>query len=276
VAPAKRIVIEACVSSLKDALAAARMGADRLEFCSALEVGGLTPDFEQVARLRECVSVPIMAMVRPRAGDFHYSDSEWRRMLDDAGRLLRLGADGIVFGALLATEVDVSREAKPSAPFEDTLDPPTRRSAATSPTREEVDSTESRLTINVARTAEMAAFVHGEGKVCVFHKAFDETSDLLDSMRALAAVGIDRVLTSGGVATALDGAATLKSLIDGGGPMVVIGGGVRAENVSEILRRTGGTEIHSSCRSIEPDVIRLDQKALARLIDAVRTFETAS
>jgi copper homeostasis protein len=233
----RRIVIEACVGSLDDALDAYELGADRLEFCASLDVGGLTPDFEDVRVLRDRVDIPIMAMVRPRAGDFQYSQTEWRSMLEDAARLLWIGVDGIVFGAL-------TREKR----------------------------------IDSQRTSEMVAAVKFRRKEAVFHKAFDESEDLLESWATLKTLGVDRVLTSGGSATALDGAGLVQRLVLDAGdrrPMVLVGGGVRTENVVEILQRTGAGEIHAACRRDESRK-GLDPRKLKALIAAVRTQELAS
>ncbi len=96
------ILLEIACGGLDDVLAAVRAGADRLELCSALELGGLTPSLGAALEVRGVTSTPFVAMVRPRAGDFAYSPAELRVMERDANLLLEAGASGIAFGCLTA------------------------------------------------------------------------------------------------------------------------------------------------------------------------------
>lgn len=95
-----RPLLEVCVGSLDDALAAASDGADRLELCGALELGGLTPSIGLVEQVVEEVGLPVVAMVRPRAAGFAYTNHEFRCLRIDAERFLDAGVGGIVFGCL--------------------------------------------------------------------------------------------------------------------------------------------------------------------------------
>src|SRR4051794_12099532 len=107
---APTMLIEICVASVDDAVAAVAAGADRLEINSALSLGGLTPSSGLFAEARRRVSVPLIAMVRPRSGGFCYSDADFEVMLRDAESLLAAGADGLAFGVLTAGgEIDVDR-----------------------------------------------------------------------------------------------------------------------------------------------------------------------
>ncbi len=94
--------LEVCIASLDDAFSAAVNGADRLELNVALQLGGLTPSPGLFQRVRQAVSIPVIGMVRPRAGGFCYSENDLKVMLDDARSLRQAGADGIAFGFLLA------------------------------------------------------------------------------------------------------------------------------------------------------------------------------
>jgi copper homeostasis protein len=105
-----RVLLEVCVGSVDDALTAVAGGADRLELNSALALGGLTPSAGLFAEVRRRVTVPIIAMVRPRAGGFAYSDADFDVMLRDAEWLLAAGADGLAFGLLTPNgEIDRPR-----------------------------------------------------------------------------------------------------------------------------------------------------------------------
>lgn len=94
-----KITLEVCVDAPDDAIAAATAGADRIELCAALETGGLTPSVGLVHSALPC-DVPLFAMIRPRAGDFHYSAAEISCMLADIECLRDCGVSGFVFGAL--------------------------------------------------------------------------------------------------------------------------------------------------------------------------------
>jgi copper homeostasis protein len=105
-----RVLLEICVASVDDAVAAVAHGADRLEVNSALSLGGLTPSAGLFAEVRRRVTVPLIAMVRPRSGGFCYSANDFQVMRRDAEALLHAGADGIAFGILTADgEVDRNR-----------------------------------------------------------------------------------------------------------------------------------------------------------------------
>lgn len=94
------MVLEVCVDSLASARAAIRGGADRLELCSALAIGGLTPYAELLRQIRRESSIPIRCLMRPRAGDFLYSQEEIAMMAAQIEDLRALGADGFVIGCL--------------------------------------------------------------------------------------------------------------------------------------------------------------------------------
>lgn len=105
-----KILLEICCGSIDDALQAQEGGADRVELCSALFLGGLTPSIGTIRYAREHLRIPIIAMVRPRGGGFCYTDAEFATMERDAEAAIAAGADGVVFGILTpAGEIDVER-----------------------------------------------------------------------------------------------------------------------------------------------------------------------
>ena len=93
-------ILEVCVDSLASARAAIAGGADRLELCSALAVGGLTPYPELLEQIRKESNIPIRCLMRPRAGDFLYTAEEIDMMATQITRLSQLDADGFVIGCL--------------------------------------------------------------------------------------------------------------------------------------------------------------------------------
>lgn len=93
-------LLEVCVDSLASCRAAIRGGADRLEFCSALAVGGLTPYTELLKQLRDESDIEVRCLMRPRAGDFLYTNDEIKLMASQIKSLRSAGANGFVIGCL--------------------------------------------------------------------------------------------------------------------------------------------------------------------------------
>ncbi|WP_458072228.1 copper homeostasis protein CutC [Rhodanobacter sp. BL-MT-08] len=104
------MILEIAANSVASALAAQEGGAGRVELCTALELGGLTPSYAQIALAREKLSIPLYVLIRPRAGDFLYSDLECETMLRDIETCAQAGCDGVVLGVLDADgNVDLPR-----------------------------------------------------------------------------------------------------------------------------------------------------------------------
>lgn len=108
-----RKILEICVDSIASALHAQEGGADRIELCENLAQGGVTPSAGKIAQTKRLLKIPVMVLIRPRKGDFLYTDLEFELMLDDIQRAKELGADGIVSGALLPDgHIDKTRTAR--------------------------------------------------------------------------------------------------------------------------------------------------------------------
>jgi copper homeostasis protein len=105
-----KLLLEISVETVEGAAAAERGGADRIELCSNLPAGGVTPDAELMRRVREVVRIPVFAMIRQRAGDFVYSHAEFAEMKRETATAKELGMDGMVMGILTGERrVDVAR-----------------------------------------------------------------------------------------------------------------------------------------------------------------------
>jgi copper homeostasis protein len=221
------VIVEAAVESLDDALAAAAGGADRLELCANLDAGGTTPSAALITAVRERVELPLLVMIRPREGDFVYSDDELSRMYEDVAMARSLGAAGVVLGVL------------------DTFD-----------------------RLDLERTA--ALVEAAEGIPVTFPRALDQVARRVVSIDALAALGVARVLTSGGAETASEGTDELRAMVQraGGRLDIVAGGGVRANNAREIVERTGVTELHARCAG--------DSARIRGIVSAVNAIATPS
>jgi copper homeostasis protein len=121
----KIMTFEACVETLEDALAAEQRGANRIELCSALDQDGLTPSPELTRQCVQNLSIPVMAMVRPRGGNFVYTEAEILQMEAEIEFFKHSGVAGVVFGLLTEDgNVDVEntqRLAKVASPLEITF-----------------------------------------------------------------------------------------------------------------------------------------------------------
>lgn len=92
--------LEIACFNLESAVIAQQNGADRIELCDGIAVGGTTPDEEMVSRARAVLTVDLYVMIRPRGGNFVYSDAEFEQMKAEIQSLKRLNVDGFVFGIL--------------------------------------------------------------------------------------------------------------------------------------------------------------------------------
>ena len=197
-------LVEAAVETLEEALAAKRAGADRIELCANLGVGGTTPSAGLIASVVQQVNHPVFVMIRPRSGDFVYAADEIDAMIEDIDRARPLGIAGIVTGALRSDgSVDVE---------------------------------------SMRRLMSPAA-----GLPVTFHRAFDVVANRTEALEQVIDLGASRVLTSGGAATALEGAVGIAMLVDQAGERVsiVAGGKIREQNARDVIARTGVREVHA-------------------------------
>ncbi len=101
-------LIEVCANSAYSAIAAQEGGAKRVELCSALPEGGLTPSYGEIVTTQKNLSIDLNVIIRPRSGDFHYSELEIASMIEDICLCKKLGVHGVVFGVLTAEgDVDI-------------------------------------------------------------------------------------------------------------------------------------------------------------------------
>jgi copper homeostasis protein len=94
------MIKEACVETFEEAVLAEKLGANRIELCSELQFDGLTPSFELMQKTCSALKIPVMAMIRPRAGNFVYSEEEINQMKSEIDLAKKTGVFGVVFGLL--------------------------------------------------------------------------------------------------------------------------------------------------------------------------------
>jgi copper homeostasis protein len=96
----QKYLLEISVETVDAAIAAERGGANRIELCADMSIGGVTPSAEMMRRVREQLHIPIFAMIRPRGGDFVYSAAEFAAMKNDIASAKEQGMNGVVLGLL--------------------------------------------------------------------------------------------------------------------------------------------------------------------------------
>jgi copper homeostasis protein len=232
--------LEICVDDAAGVVAAVAEGADRIELCSCLELGGLTPS---AALIEHAVKsgVPVHMMIRPRAGGFVLSEDEVAIMIEEIRVGVERGVSGVVIGALKA-DGRLDRDA-------------------------------------LARFRDAARDV-----AIVFHRAIDLLADPVAAVPALASLGYDKILSSGGAATASEGAPTLAAMVKAASDRlsIIAGAGVRPENVATLIAQTGVREVHGSASILQPmpdaDILRFGFATGPRRrtdADAVRRLKAA-
>ena len=104
------MIIEVCAESYEYAVKAEKAGADRIELCKDLHLDGLTPDYECAKKTIDSLNIPVFILIRPRAGDFIYSDEEFELMKQDIVKFKEMGCKGIVSGILNSdNSIDLKR-----------------------------------------------------------------------------------------------------------------------------------------------------------------------
>ncbi|MET9553412.1 copper homeostasis protein CutC [Streptomyces sp. NPDC006645] len=208
-----RPALEIAVTSPAGARAARENGADRVELCAALELGGLTPS----AALVEAVAregLPVQVLVRCRPGDFVYDAQEIALMAAEVRSVIASGAAGVVIGALTA---------------DGALD-----------------------TAAVARLADAArasAPAPGGPVDITLHRAVDQSADPVATAALLPSLGLTRVLTSGGAPTAAGGLAVIAQMAAAAaGLEVMAGGGMRPADIPALVS-AGARAVHLSAKA---------------------------
>lgn len=209
----RRVTLEVCVESPTSAAAAIAGGCDRIELCSALALGGLTPSaglVRSVMALAGIEGIPIHAMVRPRPGGFDYDADDWALAAEEAQALMSEGVQGLVFGA-------------------------TCGGGLASP-----------------ELADWIAALGRDRPVLTLHRAIDAVDDPVAAVEQAVLLGFDYILTSGGAPTATAGVTTIAGMVEqaNGRCTVIAGAGVGPDNAAALINATGVTSLHGSASVI--------------------------
>jgi copper homeostasis protein len=217
------MVLEIACFNLESCLIAQQAGAIRIELCSDYQVGGITPSKELIRELRKKITVDLFVMIRPRGGNFIYSENEFLQMQETILFCKEQKCEGVVFGILNENnEVDRERCSK---------------------------------LVSMAKPMQ-----------CTFHRAFDECSEPEKALNEISECGFYRILTSGGKGNAIENLSQFKQLIELSKNKITImpGGGIRSQNILEIIQQTGAKEFHSA--AIIDTTVIADEKEIEKMI----------
>jgi len=203
--------IEIVVYNIESALEAQKGGADRIELCDNPGEGGTTPSAGIIEQIRKNLSIEVYVMIRPRGGDFVYTNLEVEAMMRDIDICKELKIEGVVFG-ILNEEGRIDRE-------------------------------RCKKLIEHARPLKVTC-----------HRAFDMTRDAVEALEDCVEAGFDRILTSGRLPSAMEGSDLIRQLVQQAKSRIIImpGGGINEQNVMELIRETGVSEIHFSAKHFHP------------------------
>ena len=260
-------ILEVCVDSVESALAAKAGGATRLELCANLIIGGTTPGYTLFRQVQQETGLPIRVLIRPRFGDFLYSEYEYQQMCADIRFFADAGADGVVIGSLQADG-----------------------------------------SLNEAQMRGMIDATNGRCDITL-HRAFDVCADPIACYERAAELGIDTILTSGQEGDARTGSELLRKLVQmsreknsdatkekrhgtasafrdtstkcwpetdrilTGGPTILVGAGVKADNIAEIAGMTGAHAFHMSGKKILSSGMRYRNEHVHMGLDGISEFE---
>ena len=206
-----RVKLEICCGDLSSVCHAKKGGAQRIELCCGLSEGGITPSIGMIDAAVKAGIPEINVLIRPRQGDFLYTNDEINLMENDIISAVKAGATGIVTGVLTSAG-NVDKEIMK------------RLISAAKNIREDINIT--------------------------FHRAFDVSRDYQQSLKDIIMLGCDTLLTSGMARDAFGGMEIIRNLVkeSEGRITVMAGGGINPDNLKAIIDYTGVSAIHSTAR----------------------------
>lgn len=197
--------IEICTENFQSIGLAKKFGAKRIELCSALELGGLTPSYGLISKCtKNRDNIEVHVMIRHRAGDFFYGQHDISIMKKDIKEAKKAGAQGIVFGCLKKNNE-----------------------------------------ISIRKNRELLKISRELGLESTFHRAFDFVPDQAEAIEKLIDLGFDRILTSGGESKALEGLHKIKELVSlaQGRIQIMAGSGINPGN-AKLIASSGVNALH--------------------------------
>lgn len=222
--------VEICCGDIESLVEAARGGAQRVELCVGLSDGGLTPPLSMIKKALDLGIPEVNVLIRPRGGDFCYSDVEVQAMAWDIKTAIDHGATGIVIGVLTPDgKVDIGRMS---------------------------------YFMNLIKES---ANARGKEVSVTFHRAFDMVADPEASLEEIIGLGCTTILSSGLSENAEKGIPMLKNLVEQAGNRIKImaGSGVTPQNARKIKNEASVDLIHSTARKIKPGKMKFRRGQVA-------------
>jgi len=220
--------------NIESCIIAQAAGANRIELCDNPADGGTTASYGFIKAARKHLSIDLFPIIRPRGGDFFYSDGEFYIMKNDVQICKELGCNGVVIG-MLNTDGSIDKD----------------------------------------RCQQLVELAYPMS--VTFHRAFDRVADPLIALETVISLGCERILTSGLKPTAMEGATLLASLIKQASDRIIImtGSGVRADNLEQLIAKTGATEFHSSAKIVKDTNMEFINESMQENLSYVSTDGTA-
>jgi len=204
------VKIEICTGSYRESIEAADAGAGRIELCSALSIGGLTPSIGLTKQIIKDIkkTCEVHVIIRPTEGGFCYSEQEFNAMKETIKAMAQSGVNGIVFGIL-----------------------------------------DSNMNFNLHRTNELVMLAKKHNLITTIHRAIDVCQNPNEALEQLINIGVDRILTSGQQKKAIDGISIIQSMIErcNGKIEIMPGSGINETNALQFVN-IGAKSIHFTAR----------------------------
>lgn len=230
-------LLECCVDSVQSARCAVHGGADRLELCANLIIGGTTPTLSLYEQIRTFTDIPIHILFRPRFGDFLYTEDELKILEGDIRLFRKAGAQGAVIGCL---------------------------------------TPDGRLDLTaIDRLVAAARGGNERGMSVTLHRAFDMCSDPLQALSEARSLGVNTILTSGQAASAAEGIPLLNRLLQeaDGEITILAGAGINAASVPVLLDRTSLSAYHMSGKLVLPSGMRYRNPRVSMGLPGISEYE---
>ena len=218
-----QIIKEACVETFEQCVNAQNNGANRIELCADLCKGGTTPSYGMIKMVKEKLKIPVFVMIRPRGGNFVYSEEEIKIMLCDIEMCISLDVDGLVFGILdNQSQIDFDKNKR----IMDFI-------------QHYIAEKNKKIPMDKIKKFEVT-----------FHMAFDEIPSQyhFNTIDLLIDLGFTRILTKGCQSKALDGIENIKKYLQYSNERIIIlpGGGLTKENYLNFVELSECREVHGT------------------------------
>jgi copper homeostasis protein len=221
-------ILETIAFNIESCKIAQAAGVHRIELCDNPTEGGTTPSYGFIKAAREALKIQLYPIIRPRGGDFLYTNEEFEIIKADVLMCKELGCDGVVIGMLNADAT--------------------------------IDKVRCALLINIAYPMGVT-----------FHRAFDRVSNMQQALEDVIEIGCERILTSGLYPAAKNGVENIAALIKQADNRITImlGSGIRGENIAELAKLTNAKEFHSSARIKEASKMSVFNETMIEKLETV-------